>query len=162
MNKTYTSEDVKQLKLKEHLTYDIVKYFRQDKFNLQKTPKLIKIIMEEIEHNLNNLNINKKGLTMTLLRGVLMNLDVEENQQKMIMKIAPSIIDTYIDISLNNTNLNNNKRSFIIKGIKFIIGFLFPMWKSMHYSQEMIKFMKYTENNIEKFDYDVSTDSDTE
>ena len=162
MNKTYTSEDVKQLKLKEHLTYDIVKYFRQDKFNLQKTPKLIKIIMEEIEHNLNNLNINKKGLTMTLLRGVLMNLDVEEDQQKMIMKIAPSIIDTYIDISLNNTNLNNNKRSFIIKGIKFIIGFLFPMWKSMHYSQEMIKFMKYTENNIEKFDYDVSTDSDSE
>jgi len=109
MNKTYTSEDVKQLRLKEHLTYDIVKYFRQDKFNLQKTPKLIKIIMEEIEHNLNNLNINKKGLTMTLLRGVLMNLDVEEDQQKMIMKIAPSIIDTYIDISLNNTNLNNNK-----------------------------------------------------
>jgi|TARA_B100001964_G_scaffold20614_1_gene20923 hypothetical protein len=162
MNKTYTSEDVKQLKLKEHLTYDIVKYFRQDKFNLQKTPKLIKIIMEEIEHNLNNLNINKKGLTMTLLRGVLMNLDVEEDQQKMIMKIAPSIIDTYIDISLNNTNLNNNKRSFIIKGLKFIIGFLLPMWKSMHYSQEMIKFMKYTENNIEKFDYDVSTDSDTE
>jgi len=162
MNKTYTSEDVKQLRLKEHLTYDIVKYFRQDKFNLQKTPKLIKIIMEEIEHNLNNLNINKKGLTMTLLRGVLMNLDVEEDQQKMIMKIAPSIIDTYIDISLNNTNLNNNKRSFIIKGLKFIIGFLLPMWKSMHYSQEMIKFMKYTENNIEKFDYDVSTDSDTE
>ena len=67
MNKTYTSEDVKQLRLREHLTYDIVKYFRQDKFNLQKTPKLIKIIMEEIEHNLNNLNINKKGLTMTLL-----------------------------------------------------------------------------------------------
>ncbi len=162
MNRTYTSEDVKQLRLKEHLTYDIVKYFRQDKFNLQKTPKLIKIIMEEIEHNLNNLNINKKGLTMTLLRGVLMNLDVEEDQQKMIMKIAPSIIDTYIDISLNNTNLNNNKRSFIIKGLKFIIGFLLPMWKSMHYSQEMIKFMKYTENNIEKFDYDVSTDSDTE
>ena len=162
MNRTYTSEDVKQLRLKEHLTYDIVKYFRQDKFNLQKTPKLIKIIMEEIEHNLNNLNINKKGLTMTLLRGVLMNLDVEEDQQKMIMKIAPSIIDTYIDISLNNTNLNNNKRSFIIKGIKFIIGFLLPMWKSMHYSQEMIKFMKYTENNVEKFDYDVSSDSDSE
>lgn len=162
MNRTYTSEDVKQLRLKEHLTYDIVKYFRQDKFNLQKTPKLIKIIMEEIEHNLNNLNINKKGLTMTLLRGVLMNLDVEEDQQKMIMKIAPSIIDTYIDISLNKTNLNNNKRSFIIKGIKFIIGFLLPMWKSMHYSQEMIKFMKYTENNVDKFDYDVSTDSDSE
>ena len=118
--------------------------------------------MEEIEHNLNNLNINKKGLTMTLLRGVLMNLDVEEDKQKMIMKIAPSIIDTYIDISLNKTNLNNNKRSFIIKGIKFIIGFLLPMWKSMHYSQEMIKFMKYTENNVEKFDYDVSTDSDSE
>ena len=60
------------------------------------------------------------------------------------------------------SNLNNNKRSFIIKGIKFIIGFLLPMWKSMHYSQEMIKFMKYTENNVEKFDYDVSTDSDSE
>ena len=120
----YISSDVKHQSVKEHLTHDLVKYYKIQGFSIKKIGELMKLVMENIDLSINkNDKVNKKELSIEILDLILINLELSDIDKSFLNSIANELIDKMCDISNGNTNLNLKRRGLPRDIFQFVLGF---------------------------------------
>tara|TARA_B100000959_G_scaffold244089_1_gene267806 strand:- start:101 stop:565 length:465 start_codon:yes stop_codon:yes gene_type:complete len=120
----YISSDVKHQSVKEHLTHDLVKYYKIQGFSIKKIGELMKLVMENIDLSINkNDKVNKKELSIEILDLILINLELSDIDKSFLNSIANELIDKMCDISNGNTNLNLKRRGLPRDIFQFFFGF---------------------------------------